>query len=714
MLFLYKKIKVMLPIRLLALTIFFSACSSDDDGNITTKLESFGPSPALRGGQLIFIGNNLDQVTSIILPGDVEVTEFVAKTKDAIVIVIPHETAREGKIILKTPAKDIETISELGIAEPITIAALAPTSVLPGGELTISGTYLNLITEVIFETSKSVTEFESQSEEEIVLIVPEDAQTGFVVLSNGKEIPILVKSENPLTVIAPSVASISPVLIKAGAVLTITGANLDLTKSVSFAGGASVTTFESQTATEITVIVPSNAQDGKIVLRPLSNVEVTSSESITMVAPAITAMTPNPARTGNNVVITGTNLDLVNKVVFGGDKTGTIQAGSTATLMTVKIPADATEGKITVSTASNKSVSSGDVLALVKPVITNFTPTTVQTINNPEITINGTDLDIVSKVIFEGGWEATVTGATATQIVIGVVPGSVTGPFTLVTTNGTEVVSSTPLTIEPNVPNITGLPADAFIGNVLSITGTNMQVATDVIFPGNIKATIFGTKSPTLLEVLVPDGVPLGKGKIKFVTAKKEIYESAEITIKRLGVEPVQDQNLVFFNFNGGTGGKDSWWGGVSLVNDGNSIDGTSYGRINGSYNGWTDLFWRNSKNNFPGDVIGTSVADYVLKFDIKVVAPITGGNIKFRLEGSNGDFWYLLGPAGPSGATVPATSGWTTMTIPITDFKDNFGWGSNSPTDLSKTTGAFGAAFDNGSSAVNIMIDNVRFHKIN
>ncbi len=704
----------MLPIRLLVLTIFLSACDSDDDGNITTKLESFGPSPNLRGGQLVFIGNNLDQVTTIILPGNVEVTDFVSKTKEAIVIVIPRETAVEGKVVLKTPTADIETISMLGIAEPIAITAIEPTSVLPGGELTITGTYLNLIKEVIFETSKSVTEFESQSENEIVLIVPEDARTGIVVFSNGKESPILVKSENPLTVIAPSITAMTPLNIKAGAVLTITGENLDLAKSVTFAGGASVTTFESQTETEITVSAPSNAQDGKIVLRPLSNVEVASSESITMAVPAITGMTPNPAKTGSNVVITGTNLDLVNKVVFGGEKTGTLEAGGTATQLTVKVPADATEDEITVSTASNKSVSSSDVLALVKPAIMNFTPTTVQTINSPSVTINGTNLDIVSKIIFEGGWEASVTGATATQIEIVVVPGSVTGPFTLVTTNGDEIVSSTPLTIVPNVPNITGMPADAYIGALLSITGTNMNVASDVIFPGDVKATVFGTKSPTLLEVVVPDGATLGNGKIKFVTTKNEIYESPQTNVKRLGVEPVQDQNLVFFNFNG-TGAKDSWWGAVSLVNDANSIDGSSYGRINNTYNGWTDLFWRNSKNNFPGDAIGTDVANYVMKFDIKVVAPITGGNIKFRLDGgSNGDFWFLLGPAGPSGANVPVTVGWTTMTVPISAFKDNNGWGSNSPTDLSKITGGFGAAFDNGSSAVNIMIDNVRFHKTN
>jgi hypothetical protein len=702
----------MIPISLLTLIFIVVGCESDDDKQAGVKLDSFGPTPALRGGELRFIGHNLDQVTTIILPDNVEVNSFVSKSKDEIVLVIPKETAVEGKIILKTPGGDIETVSDFEISEPITITELEPASVLPDGELTIKGTYLNLISEIIFSTNKSVTEFESQSEEEIVVTVPEDAQTGFIVLSNGEEIPLLVKSGEQLTVITPAVTSLAPTTIKAGATLTITGTNLDLTESVTFPGNTKVTTFVSQSETEIKVVVPSNSQDGKVTLRPLSNVEVISNESLTMVVPTISALNPNPGKNGGTVTITGTNLDLVNKVTFGGNKTGTIQGGGTATQITVSIPADATEAVVTLGTTANKSVESSSTLTLVKPAITSFTPTSVQTVNNPSITITGTNLDIVSKIVFEGGFEASVAGATATQIVSNVVPGSLSGPFKLITTNGTEVVSSTDLTIVPNVPNITGIPADAYIGALLTLTGTNMNVAADVIFPGDKKATIFGTKSATTLEVYVPDGATVGVGKIKFVTTKNEIYESPSINIKRLGVEPIQNQDLVFFNFNGT--GKDSWWGGVSSVNDGNSIDGTSYGRINNSYSGWTDLFWRNSKNNFPGDVIGTDVANYVLKFDVRVLAPVTGGNIKFRLEGTEGDFWYMWGPAGPSGQNIPTTVGWTTITVPISAFKDGWGWGTNSPTDLSKVTGAFGAAFDNGSSAVNIMIDNIRFHKIN
>lgn len=705
----YKKIWSMLPVGLLALIFIVVACESDDDKQAGVRLDSFGPTPALRGGELRFIGHNLDQVTAVILPDNVEVNNFVSKTKDEIVLVIPKETAVEGKIILRTPGGDIETVSALGISEPIEITEMEPAAVLPGGELTISGTYLNLINEIIFPNNKSVTDFESHSEDEIVVIVPEDAQTGIVILSNGEEIPLLVKSPSPLTVITPQVTEMTPLTIKAGATLTVKGTNLDLTESITFPGNTKVTDFVSQSATEIKVEVPANSQDGKITLRPLSNVEIPSGESLTMVVPTITSIAPNPGKNGGNITITGTNLDLVNRVTFGGDKNGTIQGGGTATQITVAIPADATEGIVTVGTAANKSVQSASSLTLVKPVITSFSPASVQTANSPSITITGTNLDIVSKIVFNGDFEAAVSG-TATQIVVPVVPGSLSGKFTLITTNGTEVVSANSLTIVPHVPNITNIPADVYIGSLVTITGTNMNVPADVIFPGDKKATVFGTKNATTMEVVVPDGTTMGVGKIKFVTTKNEIYESPEVNVKRLGVEPVQAQNLVFFDFDS----KGSWWGDISVVDDGNSADGTKYGRFNNNATGWTGLFWRNSKDNFPGDIIGTNIADYVLKFDVRVLEPITDGNIKFRFKGSEGDFWYMWGPAGPSGQTIPVTVGWTTMTVPLQAFKDDFGWGSNGITDLSKIDEDFGAVFDNGTSKVNIMIDNVRFHKIN
>src|SRR5690606_25192650 len=98
----------------------------------------------------------------------------------------------------------------------------------------------------------------------------------------------------------------------------------------------------------------------------------------------------------------------------------------------------------------------------------------------------------------------------------------------------------------------------------------------DVIFPGPVKATQFGIKTETRLEVVVPLDVKKGLGVITFVTIDNETTTSPQINIQ--GVDPVADANLVFFNFDG----KSSWWGDVGGIESGSlSVDGSAYFRVN-------------------------------------------------------------------------------------------------------------------------------------
>jgi len=117
--------------------VTFSSCDKDDDGDDNAiKLLSFGPSPALRGGELKIIGNNLDGVTAVILPDNVNVSSFTTKASELITLTIPEETV-EGNIILKTPEGDITSLSILTISEPIVLTSFSPATVRPGDELTI-------------------------------------------------------------------------------------------------------------------------------------------------------------------------------------------------------------------------------------------------------------------------------------------------------------------------------------------------------------------------------------------------------------------------------------------------------------------------------------------------------------------------------------------------------------------------------------------------
>ncbi len=686
---------------LMAIGLLMTSCQKDEDTTIVLK--SFGPSPVLRGGDLKFIGNNLDQVTKIILPENLEVSTFKTKTADLLVIEVPVATVN-GKVTLKTPQGDIVTKTLLKISEPIAITAIAPLQARPGEVITITGTYLNLIKEVIFTKGKSVSAFESQSQGELKVKIPADAQTGKIVLSNGEGEPLMVESEEDLVVTLPAITQMAPNPVKAGTVVAISGTNLDLTKEVIFGGAKKVTEFVSISQSKIEVTVPADAKDGKIKLVVLSEVEVSSVDDLVMSLPVISGITPNPAKNGANITVTGSDLDLVNKVTFGGDKTGTILSG-TATELSVKVPADALAGGVTFGTASGKSVMSA-VLDLVMPVITSVSPLELKA--TAELSIMGTDLDLTVKVNFTGGNSVNVTDPGETEIVVNVPSGTLSGPVTIVTTNGTEITSGESITIlASNVPVITSMPTTMKPGQMITILGEKLDLLTDVIFPVEVKATMFGVKSATMLEVVVPMDVKKGKGKIKFVTIDNEFSESPEVMIA--GVDPVKDPTLVYFNFDN----LGSWWGDAGAPENDQelTLDGTNYWRVNRECSGWTGLFWRNGKNDFPADRIGTDVADYVVKFDINILENMTGGQLRLRFNGQEGDFWYLWAPWEQSGPYK--TDGWITVTIPITAFKDQWGWGPNSPTDFSKVDADFGMAFDGGASMVNICIDNMRFELI-
>jgi hypothetical protein len=704
----FYKIPTFLLISLLSIGVLVVSCEKDDNAEPDiVELLSFGPSPALRGGELKIIGKNLDRVTSVILPQNVQVTSFASHTNELITLTIPQETL-EGKIVLKSSDGDITSQTLLTISEPIIFTSFSPAVIRAGELLTITGDYLNLISTVIFHESLAVgdTMFTSQTREKIELFVPDRAQSGPVFISTGGESPIIVESEEELEVTIPKISAISPNPVKAGSMLTIDGTDLDLTMQIGFEGAAAVTDFVSQSPTKIEVIVPDNAQDGPVVVVPASFLEIPSAESLVMVVPQISGVSPNPVKNGQKITVTGIDLDLISRVTFGGNKIGAILGGGTDTEITVKVPISAEEDYIQFKTRAEKIVPSDEILTLIKPNITGFDPPEAEF--GAEISIQGEDMDLVTDVIFSGGVQVGVNNATQSAATVDVPMWATSGPVTVITTNGSQITSTMDFRVAVSIlAVITDMPALASLGEMISIVGTDLDEISELIFPEEVPATMFGQKSATLIEVFVPTNAAIGVGNIKFITLAGEEFFSPPINLQ--GVDMVDDPELVFFNFDG----LDSWWGDAGAVeNDPDlSLDGSNYFRVNEALSGWNGLFWRNGGDNFPGAKIGTNISEYALKFDIQVLDPITGGILQWRLQGTEGDFWNRWAPWEESGSF--STNGWITVTIPLITFTDDFGNGTLTLTDLNSVTNDFGLAFNDGDSQVNICIDNVRFEKL-
>ena len=361
-----KNLPALTLLMLLFAGVFLSSCEKEEEISRQVVLNSFGPSGVKHGDQIRFIGQNLDKVTAIQLPGvEVSKSEFVTQSSTLIELVVP-EQATAGKVILRTPNGDIESKAMLNFLVPVVIESITPEA-RPGENITIRGDKVNWIESVMFNDGIVVTEFVSKSLNELVVTVPMEAQSGHLVFATGGTKPLSFASEEELIVTVPVVSSFSPASIRHMDELTISGTNLDLVTSVVFVGDT-VREFVSQTADAIVLAVPAKALKGKVTLMQASPVNVVTANELTIILPVGTEVTPKPAVPGTDkITIKGTNLDLIGSLTLPGIP-DPIPASSferhTAEEIVVALPEGAKAGGIKYTTIHGYSSNLGVTVIL--------------------------------------------------------------------------------------------------------------------------------------------------------------------------------------------------------------------------------------------------------------------------------------------------------------------------------------------------------------
>lgn len=357
-------------IGLLFPVLVITSCDKNDNDTKSDKIElfSFGPTGAKHGDTIRFIGNNLNKVTAIHFTGGtaslVNQSDFTLQTSELIRVIVP-QAAEKGYVTLKTPEGDIVSKTQFNLDVLTTITSMS-LQTRPGENITINGTYLNWVDRITFNRDKLVETFVSKAFGQLVVKVPDDAQTGPLVLHYTGTDSADVQTNDTLNVTLPKSISFSPNPVKHQTNVTITGTDLDLAKKVIFTGVATpVITFVSQSATQLVVQVPASTSKGKVTLEAASGVQTVSTVDLDVVLPSVSTMTPNPIDPGANLTVTGTNLDLVTSITFENAAAVTSFVSQSATEIVVPVPMGVTRGRIKLGVLnSTLVVQSTDILEI--------------------------------------------------------------------------------------------------------------------------------------------------------------------------------------------------------------------------------------------------------------------------------------------------------------------------------------------------------------
>lgn len=460
---------------LLMTGVSFTSCLKGDDVDTNQytggiSLNVFGPSPVARGGELRFLGSGMDQVTAVWIPGSGDVMEIRVISDTEIRITVPQD-AEPGQLVLRTPQGDITTQTELTFTEPISIDELSPLSVLPGDELTIKGDYLNLINEVIFADNVTVSaeDFVAHDRKTIRLTVPQEAQSGQVILSDGAELPNLIYSEEELTVVLPAVETVAELQhAKPGDRISVDGSHLDLVKEVLMPDGTAVE-FALEGDHTLSFVLPANASDGEIVMVPASEVKVVIAH-LTMAVPSKVVASPaSGIRGGDEILLTGSSLDLVVDLSFPGVDEKVLPAAQSENELRVVVPEKAQSGQLVLNTGSGKQVSVA--IETLKPQVDSYLPAEVPA--GEALLIKGQNLDLVASVTFAGGQTVEVTAPAADELQVSVPMEAESGNVTLNMHNG-EMVEGLWLNVsKPQCCYVMELPEKVEAGALLELEVAN-------------------------------------------------------------------------------------------------------------------------------------------------------------------------------------------------------------------------------------------------
>ena len=372
----------------------------------------------------------------------------------------------------------------------LAFSAFSPNPVYRGGEITVIGSNLDQVAQILVPGVDPITDFNvmgSGRECKLVFALPVDGPEEGKITIVGKD-GTRIESVAKLTYTEPVVfTSFSPASVMPGDELTIKGDYLNLVKEVIFEGAAYVTEFVSQSRYELKLIVPSNAISGRLIVGDSDEVldpdtvanKVYSEGELTVGDPTVSGLKVDVAKPGETAVISGAYLDMIEKVVFAdGVEVTDFTVSSDGKTLSLSIPATAKSGDVVAVDYAGKEFKAGTV-EMAQPSGLTAAPAPVKAGEN--LTISGSDLDVVTSVSFPGAGEAPFYYDSEKGIIASVPAKATEGDITLTMENGDAVTVAYTL-VHPVVTEVA--PVELMAGETITVKGSDLDLITGATLGG--------------------------------------------------------------------------------------------------------------------------------------------------------------------------------------------------------------------------------------
>jgi carbon monoxide dehydrogenase subunit G len=388
-----------------------------------------------------------------------------------------------------------------------TLTSISPTAISPSIQMTLTGTGFGSAQgngSVILGPEATGTVV-SWSNTKIVVTVPSELVPGNAsVTQNGA-----TSNGIAFTVVAPTLANISPSAISPAMQVTLTGTGFGSAQgNGSVALGPEATgTVVSWSNTQIVVTVPAQLEPGNASVT--QNGATSNGIAFTVVPPTLSSISPTALSPGTQVTLTGTGFGSAQgngSVILGPEATGTVVSWS-STKIVATVPAELVPGNAQVE--QNGATSNGVAFTIVPPTLTSISPTAVDP--GMQMTLTGTGFGTAQgNGIVTLGPESTgtVVSWASTKIIVTVPAGVVAGNAS-VTQNGATSNGIAFTIIQPTITSLS--PTSGSAGTPVTITGTNFassQGTSTVTFNGTPGAPT--SWSATKIVVPAPAGATTG------------------------------------------------------------------------------------------------------------------------------------------------------------------------------------------------------------